>query len=137
MNIESLAVSAVNSALGTADYLKSFINEGEKGPCLDGYICTYTKKGYRKKDESGRAPVQVKGRKVVAAELLSERISYPVDLPDLRTFRREGGAIFFVVLIDKKNPDHKRIYYNPLLPYDLNEIINGKEDQGSDIVKIS
>lgn len=131
MNIESLAVSAVNSALGTADYLKSFINEGEKGPCLDGYICTYTKKGYRKKDESGRAPVQVKGRKVVAAELLSERISYPVDLPDLRTFRREGGAIFFVVLIDKKNPDHKRIYYNPLLPYDLNEIINGKEDQGS------
>lgn len=73
MNIESLAVSAVNSALGTADYLKSFINEGKK---------------------------------VVTAE------------------------------IDKNNPDHKRIYYNPLLPYDLNEIINGKEDQKKHIFLI-
>lgn len=131
MDTESLAVSEVNSALGVADYLKSYITQGEKGPCLDGYICTYSKKGYKKADEAGRAPAQVKGREATSAELMQDRISYQVDLADLMTYRREGGTIFFVVLIDKDNPTHKRIYYNPLLPYDLNEIIGGKENQDS------
>ena len=92
MSIESHAIAAVNSALGVADYLKSFINEGEKGPSLDGYICTYSKKGNRKEDETGRAHVQVKGKVVNASDLLLERISYSVEMSDLLTFRREGGV---------------------------------------------
>lgn len=136
MDIESLAVSEVNAVLGVADYLKSYITQGEKGPCLDGYICTYSRKGYKKGDETGRAPVQVKGKEATSAEFMQERISYQVELADLMTYRREGGAIFFVVLIDKDNPAQRKIYYNPLLPYDLNEIMAGKESQVSTAIHL-
>lgn len=128
-DIENIAVSAVMAEVAGAEFLKSYIASKDTGPSLDGYICGYSKKGYAKKNEKGRAPVQIKGKESTAANLLQERISYSVDVADMKAFKRECGTIFFVVLFDKEDPSHTRIYYNPLLPYDINEILKDKEEQ--------
>jgi len=128
-DIENIAVSAVMAVIAGAEYLKSYIASKDTGPSLDGYICGFSKKGYSKKNEKGRAPVQIKGKESAATDLLQERISYSVDVADMKAFKRECGTIFFVVLFDKEDPSHTRIYYNPLLPYDINEILKDKEEQ--------
>lgn len=126
---EGVAVAAVRAAIAGADYFKGYISDNDKGPSLDGYICGYTKKGYKKEFESGRAQVQIKGKECKSSDLLQERISYPVEVADLKVFKQMKGAIFFVVLFEKGNTDHKRIYYNPLLPYDINDLLKDKEKQ--------
>lgn len=126
---EGVAVAAVRAVIAGADYLKGYISDNDKGPSLDGYICGYTKKGYKKENESGRAQVQIKGKECKTSDLLQERISYPVEVADLKVFKQMRGAIFFVVLYEKGNTDHKRIYYNPLLPYDINDLLKDKEKQ--------
>lgn len=127
---EKIGTSTVKLAIAASEYLKEFISEGDKGPSLDGYICGFSKTGYKKKDEKGRAPVQVKGKSTNAhSDLNREKLSYPVEVDDLRCFKREGGAIFFVVLFFAKNIEQKKIFYAQFLPYDINEIIKGKETQ--------
>ena len=126
---EGIAVAAVRAAIAGAVYLKGYISDNDKGPSLDGYICGYTKKGYKKEFESGRAQVQIKGKESKSSDLLKESISYPVEVADLKVFKQLHGAIFFVVLFEKGHTDHKRIYYNPLLPYDINDLLKDKEKQ--------
>lgn len=128
-DIENIAVSAVTAVIAGADYLKSYIASGDKGPSFDGYICGFTKKGYSKKNEKGRAPVQIKGRESTAADLLQKKISYSVEVADMKAFKRECGAIFFVVLFDKEDSSHTKIFYKSLLPYDINEILKDRKEQ--------
>ena len=127
---ELIGTSTVKLAIAPSEYLKAFISEGDKGPSLDGYICGFSKTGYKKKYEKGRAPVQIKGRSTKAhSDLNREKLPYPVDVDDLRCFKREGGAIFFVVLFFARNTEQKKIYYARFLPYDINEMLKGKEKQ--------
>ena len=46
---ELIGTSTVKLAIAPSEYLKAFISEGDKGPSLDGYICGFSKTGYKKK----------------------------------------------------------------------------------------
>lgn len=120
MDIEKLATSAVEAAIGKTDRLSSFINSGDKEPVWDGNIYIHQDK-QKTKINIKRVPVQVKGKVVQTKP--PKCITYRIDAKDMDGYlNNAGGAIFFVVYIDKSTATAKQIYYAPLLPLKIMEL---------------
>ena len=119
MELEKLATSKITEVIAGTNLLSPWISEGDKEPSWDGFIYAYSDKNHKKKDLIGRAPVQVKGKKM--SNLKKKSITYPVSMVDLKNYRNEGGTIFFVVGITEKL--EKKVYYASLVPFLLNQII--------------
>lgn len=119
--IEQLAVNAVNDlALNLKGRLKSNVKFGDKDISYDGNIEVYHSNQFNKRNLVGIVPVQVKG-KTVSTERI-KKCKYPVELDDLRIYYREGGVLFFCVLI---TPNSKtKVFYRFLLPLDIRAILN-------------
>lgn len=123
MKIEIIATSTLRKILAKTRYLEPYINENDREPSWDGYISVYSaeKQPHAKEDLKGRVHIQVKGS--TNEKLLKEPHSFPVEISDLRNYLREGGAIFFVVFIDKNDKISERVYYKSLLPFDLKKLL--------------
>lgn len=121
MNIESMAISAVQNAISKTDYLGEQINKGDREPSWDGSIYVYNTPGnnHKKEDYMATVPVQVKG--MIKNDHSAERIKYGVSVVDLKNYRIVGGTMFFVVYISSNG--ETKIYYNSLLPFELNKIL--------------
>lgn len=120
MDIEKLATSAVEAAIGKTDRLSSFINSGDKEPVWDGNIYIHQDK-QKTKINIKRVPVQVKGKVVQTKP--PKCITYRIDAKDMDGYlNNAGGAIFFVVYIDKSTATAKQIYYATLLPLKIMEL---------------
>ena len=120
MDIEKLATSAVEAAIGKTDRLSSFINSGDKEPVWDGNIYIHQDK-QKTKINIKRVPVQVKGKVVQTKP--PKCITYRIDAKDMSGYlNNAGGAIFFVVYIDKSTATAKQIYYATLLPLKIMEL---------------
>ena len=132
MNIEKAATSKIDEVISGTDYLDSYINNGDKEPIWDGFIYAYLKKDKTNKSLIGRAALQVKGKR--EENLSNDNITYPIRTCDLGYYKKDTGAIFFVVLIAKNG--QKKIYYNALLPFDINNILRDKEDHETISVKL-
>ena len=120
--IEKTAVSHLNLAITQCEFLRSGINDNDKTPSFDGYIELYSKAGNKKSDLIGRCDIQVKG-KTIANKKFKDNINYPAEVDDLKNYFKNGGVIYFVVGIKKKNSNQHQIYYSSLLPFDLKQII--------------
>ena len=129
MNIESMAVSAVQNAISKTDYLSEQISKGDKEPSWDGAIYVYNTPAdnHKKEDYIATVPVQVKGKKM--NDHSAEKIQYRVSVVDLKNYRIIGGTMFFVVYISSSG--EIKIYYNPLLPFELNKILKNSENKKS------
>lgn len=127
MDIEKLATSAIEDAISKTDYITPYVNSGDKEPCWDGYLYAYTNSSKKNKFFAGKVPVQVKGQK--CSKFAGNEHKYLVRVTDLKNFRIEGGTIYFVVQIND-NGD-KKIFYNALLPFELNRILSdtGKKNK--------
>ena len=125
MDIEQLATSAVIANISETDCLSAFINSGDKEPSWDGFIYVYKSKIKKKENLEGRVSVQVKG---IANNNLSAKITFPVEVTDLNNYLHDGGVIFFVVRIHKKDSNKKKIYYETLTPVKLHNYL--KEAKG-------
>lgn len=134
MDLETLAVNAVERVVSKSDYLESFIVKKEKGPCLDGEIIVYNKgsNNHSKENIQGRIPVQIKGKKKSANFI--KKPSYSIETSDLRNFLQRGGTVFFVVLIDDNGDDS--IYYKSLLPYDIKRLLQIAKHRKSKTVQL-
>lgn len=126
MDIEKIATSAVETSISKTDRLSPFINSGDKEPAWDGNIYIHKDK---KKTKEGikKVAAQVKG-KVVGGKF-KNTISYPVDIVDLEDYMNNGGAMFFVVYIDKQTGDALQIYYSALTPFRISEMLKGKSNK--------
>ena len=115
MNIESMAVSAVQNAISKTDYLGEQISKGDKEPSWDGSIYVYNTPAdnHKKEDYRATVPVQVKGKKM--NDHSAEKIQYRVSVVDLKNYKIIGGTMFFVVYISSSG--ETKIYYNSLLPF--------------------
>lgn len=120
MDIEKLATSAVEDAIARTEFLSSFVNSGDKEPFWDGHIYAYSDKSKKNKYYIGRAPVQVKGK--LQEQFSEEKFSYSIRVVDLRSYRKEGGTIYFVVQINKDGT-FKKIYYKILLPRIIDSLL--------------
>ncbi|MCD7772063.1 MAG: DUF4365 domain-containing protein [Oscillospiraceae bacterium] len=120
--IENFAISAVKDSILMSEYLNPYISDNDKEPSWDGHIYIYDKKGKKKEDLIGRVPVQVKG--TLKDDLSKDKISYPMEVADLRNYLRDGGVILFVVYINYSDESiHRKIYYFELTPINLRMLI--------------
>lgn len=122
MDIEQLATSAIESCISKVDRLKAYVDSNDKGPSFDGYIGIFSDNNFSKKNFK-RINIQVKGKKV---KQLPNKQTYPISVVDLNNYKNLGGSIYFVVYIGE-NGDILDIYYVSLLPFNINEILEGKE----------
>jgi len=125
MDIEKLATSAVINSISETDYLSAFINSNDKEPSWDGQIYVYRNKNKSKDNLVARVAVQVKGKQ--CNNISETKISYSINMSDLRNYYNDGGVIFFVVLI--KNANEKKILYVDLLPVKLKRLLSYKKTQ--------
>ena len=128
--IELLAVNAVEDYFTKIKRINPTIPVGDKEPSWDGLLYLYPDDSMKKETMIGRIPVQVKGK---TGEFV-ESLSYPINTSDLRNYMREGGCIYFVVLINDRQ--ERKIFYRMLIPVELQNILKGKEQQKSINVKM-
>lgn len=123
--IELLAVNAVEDYFTKIERINPMIPFADKEPSWDGFLYLYPDDSMKKETMIGRIPVQVKGK---TGEFV-ESLSYPINTSDLRNYMREGGCIYFVVLINDRQ--ERKIFYRMLIPVELQNILKGKEQQKS------
>lgn len=128
--IELLAVNAVEDYFTKIERINPMIPFADKEPSWDGFLYLYPDDSMKKETMIGRIPVQVKGK---TSEFV-ESLSYPINTSDLRNYMREGGCIYFVVLINDRQ--ERKIFYRMLIPVELQNILKGKEQQKSINVKM-
>lgn len=128
--IESLAVNAVEDYFTKIERINPTIPVGDKEPSWDGFLYLYQDNSMKKETLIGRIPIQVKGKQ---GEFV-ESLSYPIKTSDLRNYMREGGCIYFVVLINDRQ--ERKIFHRMLIPVELQNILKGKEQQKSINVKM-
>jgi len=113
MEIEKIATGAVKSMIARTERLSNFINDGDKEPVWDGNVYIH-EDAKRTKKNIKRVSVQIKGKLVLGTG--PKKIKYRVVQDDLNGYLHNGGAIFFVVYIDKNTGIAKQVYYSLMLP---------------------
>lgn len=124
MDTEKIGISSLTLLLARVEGIKTFFNDNDKTPIWDGSINVYTDIRCTKDSLKMEIPVQIKGREV--KKLSGNSIYYPVEISDLKGFKSKNGSIFFVVDF---NNDKQKIYYNSLLPYKINDILNSTSEK--------
>ena len=127
---EKKAVNVIENMIDDINYLDHEFTVGDKGKTWDGYIYTYIGNVDEKKNFLDSLPVQIKGRSVHTKKF-KEKTEFKVDKVQLKNFKRNDGALYFVVLMN--DYDEKVAYYCPLLPYDLNKLLNSTFDDKDEI----
>lgn len=112
--IETIAVNTIKDSVVTVDVLEPYITENDKGPSWDGYIYIYNNEKHTKNNLRGKVAIQVKG--VLSTNLTLSNITFFAEIADLKNYKNDCGTIYFVVYIDKKNLNHRKIYYEALAP---------------------
>ena len=126
--IEQMSVSYLNLAIAKCEHLNSVINSNDKTLSWDGYVEVYSQDGNKKSDFTGRCPIQVKGKTFNAKDFKKSSITYPVAVDDLKNYLKDGGVIYFVVVINQTDNNYQ-IYYSSLLPFDIQRIISRLRDE--------
>lgn len=118
--IEGFAISYLSDEIRLTERLAPYISENDKEPSWDGNIYIYSNSSnFSKENIIGKVSVQVKGKQEKSKNLKKTKISYPVEIIDLKNYLKGGGVIFFVVLIDEENFRNRKIYYADLTPVKL------------------
>ena len=133
-DVEALAVSEITSAIALSDFIRAEIKAGDKFPSFDGEILIEPK-GTGNKEELKIVRVQVKGRMAKSAdELDKDKVTFPVDVTDLVNYARNGGVMFFCVLV---HGTRRRAYYNSLLPVKLRALLKSAHGQSTKTIELA
>ena len=123
--IETLSISAVRDSIDVCKYLQQYIESNDKSPSWDGYVNIYDGTDKAKAHMKGRMPVQVKGKE--CTDHSADVIVFCADVSDLKNYLYDGGAIYFVVLINPLTYA-KKIYFTELTPIKLRVLLNSLKD---------
>ena len=131
--IEMTSINRLKDALIRTEVIEPDINENDKTPSWDGELRVYqTREKFSADTLTGRVPVQVKGTWVDRFQ--KNHATFQVETSHLKNYLRDGGVMFFLIQI--KDYDDYKIYYAPLLPFDLRRIIEEAGDQASKQIKL-
>lgn len=130
-DIERRSVNYLNNLLSRCPKLIPYISQNDKTPSWDGEIHLHSSLEKKKENLLGPCRIQVKGTyQKVSPTILDELLSYQVEVSDLSNYIRNGGVIYFVVVISGSpaNPyDYQSYtctaYYASLLPYDIKQLL--------------
>lgn len=131
-----LAAGKVRDKITLTDRLRPYITDNDKTPVWDGKVLLYKKSKHKSSNKYllGSVEVQIKGKE--NSNLFKSSISYSIEVNDLNIYINNGGVIFFVVYIDKNNPDLRKIYYETLPPVKIKRYLKGKETQQTVTIKL-
>lgn len=122
---EAKGVMAINNFLLESNYIIPHIDFNDRTDSWDGFIFLYSDRSNKKAKLLGRVPVQVKAKDVETFSEQSTKKDF--NISDLKNYRNDGGVIIFLVECCKHE---RKIFYNSLLPYDLDLLLNDlKENQ--------
>lgn len=133
--IEKSAINYLIDEIIITKKLSPYISENDKEPSWDGNIYIYGETNFSKENLLGRVPVQVKGKQEKSKNLKKEKISYPVEIVDLKNYLNDGGVMFFVILIDEENLKKRKIYYADLTPVRLKIELEKSKNQITKSIK--
>ena len=122
MDIEALAVSAVDQVIGRTGKLESFIEKKDRKPFWDGEVFVYTKPGttHKVEDYLEKVPVQVKG---TTDAFSGEMYHYPVKIAHLWAYLTDWPTVFFVVCLGPDSAGEK-IYYRTFRQADIRIVLD-------------
>ncbi len=131
-DIERKSVNYINCILSRCPKLIPYITQNDKTPSWDGEIYLYSSLEKKKKNISGTCKVQVKGTyKDSKPTIFDKTLSYPIETSDLNNYLRDGGVVYFVVVVSGGLDDpynytsyNYTIYYASLLPYDIKKLLD-------------
>lgn len=125
--IEMLAACNVIKAVEESSFFSTYINYNDKEISWDGTIDVFNEENGKKKNLQGRFPVQVKGTE--QDNLSKKKISFEMEVADLKNYLDDGGCFIFVVYIKNSSTGtESKIYYAGLLPTDLIQILDGAKN---------
>lgn len=131
--IEMVSINKLKDALLRTGVVEPDIHENDRTPSWDGEIRLYnSRKSFCKSNLVGRIPVQVKGTFVERFQ--KGKAMFQADVSDLQNYLNDGGVIFFLIQI--KDFDDYRIYYIPLLPFDLRRLLDAAGTQKTKQIKL-
>lgn len=125
--IEKRALNTLESVIDdhlTMDYQ---FNSGDKEMSWDGYIDIFKENNgdLSKKNFDDRIPVQIKGHIDEKQRYINkDKITYAVELDDLRAYRTEKGVLYFqIFLFDGQ----REVYYSSLYPSKILDYLDKAE----------
>ena len=134
--IGNMAADTLSKFLQRIEHLDPKIKKHDKNLSWDGGFDYYIQSPFSKENFRGYIPVQVKGHLVNLMELEKDKITFPVEIGDVKNFVTSRGVLFFVVyLAEVENDIDAKIYYNALLPYDLHEILERYSKQKTRVLE--
>lgn len=93
------------------DRVDTYIATNDKEPLWDGNLYLFNSSEQKADQVYGRIPAQLKSTGKTSKK---EAVSFAVKKTALETYKRDGGIVYFNVLIN--NPESKQIYYCLLTP---------------------
>lgn len=93
------------------DRVDTYIATNDKEPLWDGNLYLFNSSEQKADQVYGRIPAQLKSTGKTSKK---EAVSFAVKKTALETYKRDGGIVYFSVLIN--NPESKQIYYCLLTP---------------------
>lgn len=130
MSTESLGTSAVRVALEKIGRVSHYISEGEKEPSWDGTVYVHEDESLSKTNIKA-IKVQVKTKSVNGKSKVKSIIKFRVEIRDLNNYQNNGGALYFVVYIDKDTKETLQIYYSAISPFKALQLLKNKRKQGT------
>ena len=103
--IEQLGVNAVTTYLCTSGYISPQIDKNDKTPMWDGFLYVYNNpNNFSIESFHYRIPTQVKASEYNDISFPS-KTSYSIPIVNLNNYLKDGGVVFFKVLVNKQNSE--------------------------------
>ena len=110
------------------DRVDTYIPTNDKEPLWDGHLYLYDSAEQKGEQIYGRISTQLKSSTKTTNK---DTVKYQVQRTSLETYKRDGGIIYFYVLIN--NPVSKQIFYCLLTPVVIKKYLRAKSKDGNKV----
>lgn len=132
--IEDKGINAVSEYLSDIGYIKPYLSSNDKTPMWDGSLFVYkSKEDFNNERFDYRIPVQVKASEF-DGDVFPETTSFSIEVTDLQNYLKDGGLVFFKVLVKGKE---KEVYCSFLTKPHIEDIISSCKEQMTKSVSLS
>ena len=131
--IENRAIGALQSIVDDDLTMDSKFNSMDKEMAWDGYITIFKQNNgdQSKKNYDAKIPVQIKGHIDKEEKYIrKKRISYSVDLEDLKIYFNDFGVLYFEIFMSEDGK-YKEIFYSSLYPSKIKYFLERAEKKGN------
>lgn len=132
--IEQRAINKIEELIEKIECADSNITKNDKNISWDGTIDFYKDSIDKKKNYLFAVDVQIKGR-TINKKKLNDKYIFDLEISDLKNFLTKDGSLLLVCGFKKESDDYK-IYYEVLLPYNINRYLKENKNKANGKARI-